>query len=72
MDRIWPNISRVERGLSFDLINEPHGITPDEINGNHALPKQVWNTLYPRLIDAIQAEDPERSIIVEPVAGKPG
>ena len=59
------------KGIIFDLINEPHGITPDEINGNHALPKQVWNTLYPRLIDAIQAEDPERWIVVEPIWGNP-
>ena len=55
------------KGIIFDLINEPHGITADEIAGNHALPKKVWNTLYPRLIDAIRAEDPERWIIVEPI-----
>jgi hypothetical protein len=58
-------------GLIFDLVNEPHGTTADEINGNHALPKQVWNDLYPRLIDAIRAEDPNRWIVVTPIWGQP-
>jgi hypothetical protein len=61
-----------KKGIIFDLINEPHGITQDEINGNHALPKKVWNALYPRLINAIRAEDPERWIIVEPIWGDAG
>jgi Cellulase (glycosyl hydrolase family 5) len=50
-------------------LTEPHGETADEIAGNHALPKQVWNTLYPRLINAIRAEAPERWIIVMPIWG---
>jgi Cellulase (glycosyl hydrolase family 5) len=53
--------------MIFVPVTEPHGVTPDEIAGNHALPKQVWNTLYPRLINAIRGEDPERWIIVEPI-----
>ena len=57
------------KGIIFVPATEPHGTTPDEIAGNHALPKKVWNTLYPRLINAIQAEDPERWIIVEPIWG---
>jgi Cellulase (glycosyl hydrolase family 5) len=52
----------------FVPVTEPHGETPDDA-GNNALPKQVWNTLYPRLISAIRAEDPERWIIVEPIWG---
>ena len=68
----WADLAKHFRGrdgVIFDLVNEPHGETPDEIAGNHALPKQVWNTLYPRLINAIRAEDPERWIIVEPIWG---
>ena len=58
-----------KNGIMFVPVTEPHGETADEIAGNHALPKQVWNALYPRLINAIRAEDPERWIIVEPIWG---
>jgi Cellulase (glycosyl hydrolase family 5) len=58
-----------KKGMMFVPLTEPHGETADEIAGNHALPKQVWNTLYPRLINAIRAEDPERWIIVMPIWG---
>jgi hypothetical protein len=56
-----------KEGILFDLITEPHGEMADELNEN--IPKKVWNTLYPRLIDAIRAEDPVRWIIVEPIWG---
>lgn len=70
----WANLAKRFKGIDgliFDLVNEPHGTTADEINGNHALPKQVWNDLYPRLIDAIRAEDPNRWIVVTPIWGDP-
>src|SRR5262245_2462131 len=57
-----------KKGMMFVPVTEPHGETPDDA-GNNALPKKVWNTLYPRLIDAIRAEEPERWIIVEPIWG---
>jgi hypothetical protein len=68
----WADLAKRFKGRNgfiFNLVAEPHGETADEIAGNHALPKQVWNTLYPRLIDAIRAEDPERWIIVMPIWG---
>jgi hypothetical protein len=71
----WADLAihfRGRKGVIFDLVNEPHGETADEIAGNHALPKKVWNTLYPRLIDAIRSEDPERGIILEPIWGSAG
>jgi Cellulase (glycosyl hydrolase family 5)/FG-GAP-like repeat len=58
-----------KKGMLFVPLTEPHGETADEIAGNHALPKQVWNNLYPRLINAIRAEDPERWVIVMPIWG---
>lgn len=56
-------------GIVFDLLNEPHGITDDEIAGNHALPKSVWNALHQRTLNAVRAIDPARWLIVEPVWG---
>jgi len=53
----------------FDLFNETHGRTADEVAGNHRLPKQVWNALYPRLAYAIHDIDPERRVVVEPIWG---
>jgi Cellulase (glycosyl hydrolase family 5) len=58
-----------KKGIMFVPITEPHGETPDEFANADALTKAVWNTLYPRLINAIRAEDPERWIIVEPIWG---
>jgi hypothetical protein len=58
-------------GVLFDLLNEPHGITADEINNNHAVPKAVWNTLHARTLGAIRQVDPNRWVIVEPVWGDP-
>ena len=57
------------KGIIFDLFNEPHGISDDEVDNDHDLPKQVWNNLYPRLIDAIRDEDPNRWILVTPIWG---
>lgn len=58
-----------KKGIMFVPITEPHGELPDEFANADALTKAVWNTLYPRLINAIRAEDPERWIIVEPIWG---
>lgn len=52
----WAAIAKKYRcrpGLLFDLFNETHGRTADEVAGNHRLPKQVWNALYPRLAYAM-------------------
>lgn len=54
-------------GLVFDLFNEPHGLTASEVAGDHAVPKAAWNAIYPRIIAAIRAVDPERWIVVEPI-----
>lgn len=54
-------------GLIFNLLSEPHGIAPDEIDGDHALPKRVWNQLYPRIVRAIEAIDRERWMVIEPI-----
>ena len=56
-----------KKGIMFVPITEPHGELPDEFANADALTKAVWNTLYPRLINAIRAEDPERWIIIEPI-----
>jgi hypothetical protein len=58
-----------KKGIMFVPITEPHGELPDEFANADALTKVAWNTLYPRLINAIRAEDPERWIIVEPIWG---
>lgn len=71
----WAEIAKRfagQAGFIFDLVNEPHGISDDEIEGNHNLPKQVWNSLYPRLVNAIRAEDSTRWIVVTPIWGDPG
>lgn len=57
-------------GMIFDLLNEPHGITTDEIAGNHALPKAVWNTLHAMTLAEVRRIDPNRWLIVEPVWGE--
>ena len=67
--RIWPSVSRVEKGSSLFPSLSLMANTPDEFANADALTKAVWNTLYPRLINAIRAEDPERWIIVEPIWG---
>jgi Cellulase (glycosyl hydrolase family 5) len=56
-------------GILFDLMNEPHGISADEVAGNHALPKTVWNALHVRIKNAVRAVDANRWLIVETIWG---
>ena len=56
-------------GIVFDLLNEPHGVLDEDVQGNHAVPKKVWNSLYPRAVDAIRKVDPGRWLMVEPIWG---
>lgn len=55
-----------KKGIIFNLLTEPNPWT--EVVPQDFV-QQVWNTLYPRLIQAIRAQDPERWIIVEPLYG---
>jgi hypothetical protein len=64
----WADLARRfkgRKGMIFDPVTEPHNTVPEE----YVLATQTWNTLYPRLINAIRAEDPERWIIIEPIWG---
>lgn len=56
-------------GIVFDLLNEPHGVLDEDVQGNHAVPKTVWNSLYPRAVDAIRKVDPGRWLMVETIWG---
>ena len=67
--RSFATMYKGRTGIIFDLLNEPHGLTAAEIVDGHALPKAVWNKLYPRIVTAIRAVDIERPIIVEPIWG---
>lgn len=58
-------------GIVFDLLNEPHGVVPEDVDGNHQWPKRVWNQLYPKAIEAIRAVESDRWIMVEPIWGAP-
>lgn len=57
------------KGLLFNVLSEPHGVSQAEIQNNHALPKQVWNSLYPRIVEAVRAVDADRSMVIEPIWG---
>jgi len=57
------------QGIVFDLLNEPQGRTPAEINGNHAVAKDAWNLLHQLALAQIRHVDADRWVIVQPVWG---
>jgi hypothetical protein len=58
-----------EDGLLFNVVTEPATRETTETQGG--LIWRAWNDLYPRLVAAIRAQDPNRWVIVEPAFGDP-
>ena len=70
----WKDLAKRYKGrpgIIFDLINEPHGLSHEEMDNFDEMTKRAWNSLYPRLVDAIQTVDPGRWVMVSPIWGAP-
>ena len=68
----WADLAKRFKGKEGDTFVPSLSLMakcPDEFANADALTKVAWNTLYPRLINAIRAEDPVRWIIIEPIWG---
>lgn|GEM_PF-3126674 len=59
------------KGIVFELLNEPQGRTPAEIDNNHAVAKDAWNQLHKLALAQVRHIDPDRWVILEPVWGDP-
>lgn len=53
-------------GLIFEILNEPQPHYPGSPNGDERLPAGALNKLYPPVIEAIRAVDPERWVAIGP------
>lgn len=66
--RLWTTLARRYRGvssaeLSFDLINEP----PDV--GQYGMTRDIHQALIRRVVSEIRAVDPDRTIVIDGLAG---
>lgn len=59
------------QGVILSPLTEPHGTTPGEIAGDHALPRSVWDGLYKRIVAAVRAIDASRWMVIEPIWSAP-